>query len=383
MMSPSLRQLLAMRIIGEQARMEDLVSMLPLATQGQDDSNRDRYRTRINDRLSWMADVNHDADGWQGWVDGASDADVLVDELVALSMTQLLRSHGLDSGTFDAGESLVAELVDSAGLPTLVLGHTQLMEALDHTKATVSMRFPGSRIWDVAILGHEFGHHAVQELPHREPVHRAKRPLSELSATISQQLSEEGTKSWRTASHAEELLADCVAAAVCGPTYVIACLTLRVPPGVSAATESDTHPPWRCRVAAMREVLDALTEHTRLGRYRQQRESVIDPLASAILGSLPTPSAAAESAAYETVKRLRRHCPQLIYGEANLAIEVAERLTNRDPQPPDHATIRSVLDGAWRWRLARATRQQDPAIASIAVDYCREIVRRRKAEDQH
>jgi hypothetical protein len=70
----------------------------------------------------------------------------------------------------------------------------------------------------------------------------------------------------------------------------------------------------------------------------------------------------------------------LIYSDANLAIEIAERLTNREPQPPDDATIRSVLDGAWRWRLARATRQEEPVIEDIAVGYCREITGRRMAQ---
>jgi hypothetical protein len=289
MTPPDLAQMLAMRVVSEEARMADLIQLLPVATQGQNEIKRDRYRARINDRLRWVRRLNGTQDGWQEWGDGASDADALIDELVALLMTQLLRSHGLDSGTFDAAERLVAELVDSAGVRSLVLGHTQLMELLDHTRATVSMRFPGSRIWDAPILGHEFGHHATQELPHIEPALRARRPLSELSARIAALLSGEGTSPERAASHAEELLADCVATVACGPTYVIACLSLRVPPGAKAAIASRTHPCWQDRIAAMREVLDALTHQTGQGRYRQQRENVIDPLADVIQRTCPLP----------------------------------------------------------------------------------------------
>jgi hypothetical protein len=261
-------------------------------------------------------------------------------------------------------------------VPRLVLGHSQLVESLDYTGAKVSIRFPGARIWDIPILAHEFGHHALRELPHIEPLLRDKRPLSQLAAEGTAALVETGLTPERASSHAEEHLADCVATACCGPTYPIACLVLRVPPGADAGRASRTHPAWRDRIAMMRRVLDELTTCTGHARHRQQRESVIDPLVFSVLGSIPELPPASEVLAQQSVQRLHKHCPQLIYAEADLAILVADGLASQHPEPPEKATVRSVLHGAWRWRLAHAGPSDHASVAAAAVAYCRRVAER-------
>jgi hypothetical protein len=238
------------------------------------------------------------------------------------------------------------------------------------------MRFPGARIWDIPILAHEFGHHALRELPHVEPILRDKRPLSGLVGEGAKALVETGVNSERASSHAEELLADCIATVCCGPTYPIACLVLRVPPGAEAARASRTHPAWPDRVATMRRVLDELTISTGQGRYRHQRETVIDPLVGCVLGRIPELPPAGEILAQESIQRLQKHCPQLIYAEADSAIRIASGLASQKPEPPEAATIRSVLDGAWRWRLAQSRSVDHASVAAAAVTYCRRIAER-------
>ena len=192
-----------MRVVSEKLRMDDLRQLAGIATEGDEPANRARFAGRISGRLAWAEDVVRSSDGWQDWVDGAADADFLVDELVALLMTRLLRTSGLDSGTFQAAESLVAELTSLTGVPRLVLGHTQESESVDYTRAKVSLRFPGSRVWDLPIVSHEFGHHAVRELPHLEPTLRANRPLLQLSTVVVEALLDEKVSPDRAERHAQ------------------------------------------------------------------------------------------------------------------------------------------------------------------------------------
>lgn len=368
-----LTHILAMRVVSEKLRMDDLKHLAGIATEGEEPANRARFEGRISGRLAWAAEVVHNSDSWQAWVDGAADADFLVDELVSLLMTRLLRASGLDSGTFQAAEKLVAELTSLTGVPRLVLGHTQESESMDYTRAKVSLRFPGSRVWDLPIVSHEFGHHAVKELPNIEPALRANRPLVQLSTVVVEALGDERVGADRAERHAQEFLADCVATIACGPTYPIACLCLRVPRGKDAASATPSHPSWRDRVGVMREVLDALTDQTSQGRYTEQRRTVVDLLAAKLFDDLPGPGGAGEEAARGTVKRVLQHCPDLVYRDADKAIEVAERLGRGQAEPPPGASVRAVLDGAWRWRLAQPSRTNDPVVGALAARYCHEV----------
>jgi hypothetical protein len=374
---PDLSRVLDMRVAGEQARMDDLERLLQYAAAGHAESDRTALADRIAGRVAQVARLQEGEDGWTQWQDCAGDADLLVDELVALLMTRLLRLQGLDSGTFDAAEALLGELTGRAGLPKLILGQTQELESLDHTRASVALRFPGSRAWDLPFLGHEFGHHAVAKLPHIEPSLRDKRPLVDVAAAVAGLLGGSGKPGDRAWAHANELLADAVATVCCGPTYPVACLCLRVPSAQQASRSSATHPAWKDRMATMRVVLDALTQKTGRDRYRSQRSALVDPLVEALFDQVPPTSPAAAEAGERTVATILRHRKGLVYSGGDAAIQVAEGLKNRDGQPPAGATVVAVLDGAWRWRLVRTSGEEDDAVATLVVTYCRTINPRR------
>jgi hypothetical protein len=370
---PELFRVLDMRVAGELARMSDLARIVPFATSGVDPARQAAFKARVAHHESWAKQLVDSQAGLQDWTGSDDRVGQLVDELVASLMTQLLRSQGLDIGTFNAAELLLRELVGRAGVPGLVLRHTQELESIDHTRAAVSLRFPGSRIWELPFLAHEFGHHATAELRHREPALPNLRPLSEIQAEVVKMMRATKPPNAYAEPHAAELLADCVATIAVGPTFPIACLCLRVPDLGKASRWSKTHPSWLDRVGTMREVLDGLAGETGRERYRQQREMVVDPLAAVVLGSVPSGPPAGRQAAQRAVKTVLEHRPDLVYGDADAAINVTQRLEHRDQVVADSTSVSAVVDGAWRWRLLQPHRKADDEVAALAVDYCRQL----------
>lgn len=174
---------------------------------------------------------------------------------------------------------------------------------------------------------------------------------------------------------AHELVADAVATVICGATYPVACLTLRIPPGSEAWAARNKHPSWGERVATVRGCLDALTEKTGLARYSVQRKALVDPLAEAVLGRLPPVTAASEQAAAGTVNAVLRHRPGLVFGAADTGSSVAAALRARRPTPPAGATVVAVVDGAWKWRLTGADFDAERAVARLVADYCVALAR--------
>lgn len=365
---------LVMRAWGELERMEDLINLLPAAA-GIDQDRRASFEARIGERKTWALKFSKGAKGFEDWQDKAESADQLVDEIVSLVIAALLRAQRIDMTPFDAGELLLDHLIERSGVPAVILGQTQRLESMDHTRATVSMRFPGSRIWELPFLAHEFGHHATRHLRHREPALRDRRPLVEAMNDVARTMRATRPPNPYAESHAGEQVADCVATIVCGPTFPIACLCLRVPNSSNSGRASSTHPSWQERIATMRETLDALADATGLERYRQQRESVVDPLATAVLGSLPSLTAAGRQAAQRSVSAITQHRLGLVYQDADAAIDIHERLTRQDPAAPPGTSVPAVIDGAWRWRMSSHNdRDRDRQVAALAVEYCRQVM---------
>lgn len=360
--------LLRFRAAGERARMDDLDTLLQSTMVGGIGERRVSLGDRIAHRLRWTDGLDSLPNGWDQWHAELLTADDLVDEVVAMLLTGLLRSAGLDRGTFRAAEALTREITSTAGVSGLVVGQTQELESINHTRRSVALRFPGCRVWDLVFLGHELGHHLVDNLTHLEPILADRRPLTDVVEAVAGTLSEGGLRTSRAAKHAHELMADVVATISCGPTYPIACLALRVPGDQGAAIPTDTHPSWIDRVATIRATLDELSAATGLARYRQQRADVVDPVALEVLGRVPTPGAGSELAAQRGVAAVIQHRPGLVYREADRAITVSECLTGGVTTLPPGTSVRAILDGAWRWRLTHPT-ADDAQIVRQVLDW--------------
>ena len=368
-----LAAVLAMRSAGEATRMSDVRTLLSAAL-ADDPPRLATFEARVRKRETWARDLTDADTELEDWDRSLAAADDLVNEVLGLAITKLLRDRGVEMVSFAAGEALLAELYGEAGVPPLILGQTQRFESIDHTRATVSLRFPGTRIWELPFLGHEFGHHATAQLRHRDPPLADRRPLQEVKETVTRTLTTHGTPSANAAAHASELLADCVGTIVCGPVLAVACLCLRVPAPTAARVSSPTHPSWFDRVASMRATLDAMSDVTGWERYRQQRSAVIDPLAAQVLGEVPDPAPVAKQTAQLAVATIDSHRPTLVYRGADEAIRVRDGLAGNVSAPMPVTSVRAIVDGVWRWRLVQPDRQSDAAAAALALDYCGQLI---------
>jgi hypothetical protein len=358
-----------MRVAQENSRMSDLVAMLAIACQT-DPARRNGLATRIEDRRRVITALLDQSDGWSDWHRRRFAADGLVEEMVGMLVTRLLRENGVGGQVFESAEGLLDELAAAAGVPGVALGQTQGSESMDHGLGSVAMRFPGSRIWELPFLAHEFGHHAV---PHLRDLARAgsdKRPLALVVSAVAEILAEDRLDRPRAESHAEELVADAVATVSFGATYPIACLCLRTPEAAEATRSTRTHPSWCARVTTMRATLDRLSELTGLARYRRLRENVVDRLVVDALGAIPTPVEAALEAGERTVDVVHDRRSGLIYRGADRAMAVEQALRALDHDPPPDTDVRSVVDGAWRWRLAAGPDSDEAAVEDLATRYC-------------
>lgn len=372
---PDRAGVLGMRSSAELARIVDLERVLPTASAGLSASRRTGLTDRVALRRDAARALPATEEGWTRLGNDVAQSDVVVDELVALLMTRLLRDSGIDAGAFDAAEALLCELVGRAGVPALVLAHTRDLESIDHTRASVAMRFPGARVWDLPFLAHEFGHHAAAAVAHIEPALAASRPLADTVAALAKDLTAPDVSPARAGAHANELVADAIATVCCGHTYPVACLCLRVPvPGAARASES--HPAWTTRIAFCRAVLDALSDEEGRPRYRVMRADVVDPLAVVVLGAAPAAAPPLAAAALRTVRAVRRHRTGLVYRAADDAMDVADWLAARQPVPPRRVDVTAVVDGAWRWRLERRDPGGDDAVAALVARYCRAMTGR-------
>ncbi|MCS7477441.1 hypothetical protein ACFFQW_22105 [Umezawaea endophytica] len=351
---------LRFRIAAENARMEDLARFLDHTTTG---------LTGLTDRVEAQSLTTRSGTDWSTWHASARDADPLVREVLALGMNRLLQDAKLDSGVFEVADFLLSRLTSTAGLPGVVLGHTQELESIDEDRSTISLRFPGTRVWDLPFLAHEFGHHAAARLPHLDPALRDSRPLQDVVDSVAGTI---GGDLDKARSHANELVADAVATTCLGPTYPIATLCLRTSDGGRASATTSTHPSWRDRVATMGAVLEALTAATGLHRYRDAHLTTVRAVENSLFRTLCPPAPAAAEAAERTVVSIVRHRPGLVYRDADAAIDVAHRLAQLDPEPPADASVLAVLDGVWRWRLAHIG-EDESAVADLALSYCRSI----------
>src|SRR5664279_1711974 len=91
-----LDQILRIRAASEQARMADLERLLPFAAAGDALHRRTNLGQRITARTTWAKGLPEAADGWADLLEGADESAELIDELIALLMTRLLRAEGMD-----------------------------------------------------------------------------------------------------------------------------------------------------------------------------------------------------------------------------------------------------------------------------------------------
>jgi hypothetical protein len=349
-------EVLGQRVERECDQLDRMNGLLDLAllTEVLSDDTLVALKGQVADcRTSVQRAARHRGDGgWAMLADAAAEGRRLRGEIFALVQGQLFRSAGLDGRVSAAAGRLLEYVRRRCVIRGVLTTFSPDVESVDHTIGLVRLQYPGTTVWDLPFCVHEFGHHAVRELPHVQPARRAERPLQEaLDGPF-------GIRAGLSTSHAHELVADVFATCALGAAYPLACLVQRVDPA-RVGTDSDTHPSWARRVAAMLAALRHLGTESGDLRYADTADETVLPAWQSIVGTA-APAAPdqqrLDAFVRNTVRALHRHAGALRYRDGDWAVQVRAALTI-DPgaaERPAGTTPAAVVDGAWRWR------QQDP-----------------------
>ncbi|MFI5712844.1 hypothetical protein [Kribbella sp. NPDC051620] len=310
---------------------------------------------------------------WVAFELAEPDARRLRAEVFALLQGRLFSAAELDDGISAAARQLLKQVQSrcSVDRPVLVTFSPD-PESVDHTIGLIRLRFPGTTIWDLPFAVHEFGHHAVRELPHVNAAHRPERPLLELIT------GDYGVKAGLTEPHAHELLADAFATFALGPTYPYACTARRIN-ATKLTADTTTHPSWHRRMTVMLATLHRMTAEYDNTRYADTATETVLPFYRSLAGPDPAPPVdqrALETFARKVVERLRRHARGLAYDDADKAVLVNTLLGKEDSLPADlpaGAHAMAVVDAAWRWwrQYPTATDDDRHRVNTLAIDFCR------------
>jgi hypothetical protein len=197
-------------------------------------------------------------EGWRGLDTDSREITRTLAEALAFLQGGRLRDAGVDDGLCDLADALVVEIAGACDLVFAGFTVPAEQELYDTNSQLIRVRFPSAGIWDLPVVAHEFGHHAVRAI--RDPMVDRSLIESFIEARAGQ------SKDPRTRQHLLELAADLFALHTCGPAYMCSVVFTRFSPLDPVAVEpSATHPSHGRRAHAM------------LGRLREQTNAVGDP----------------------------------------------------------------------------------------------------------
>jgi hypothetical protein len=274
------------------------------------------------------------------------------------------RAAGIDGGICQIADAMLYQLSRSNDLGWERFTLVAVGEFISARSGIVRLRFTDTRIWNLPVAAHEFGHY-VSGLPAFSDFQDA--------ATAAKRLDS------RYDAHLGELFSDLFATYVMGPCYLLNCALLRF--GLSnAAQESNTHPSNAQRVWWMMETLAKMDDRA-WPLYKDLLTQVKGVWADAVEAAKLGPLTDAETT------RLRRwlqdlydlldsRLPNAKYGKWLRAQEISQSLRdNKAPQLRPDDSIPDVLNGAWLYRLQAADANGFALnqAAKTALDLCTAI----------
>jgi hypothetical protein len=273
-----------------------------------------------------------------------SKAANLFGEALTLKLARCIR-NGIDSGMCSVADRLLAELA----AVTLKLPHLSTVADTEFTGVSariVRLRYPATSIWDLPVLGHEFGHSfgplwyvpdAVDHYP--QQVFLENRTLG--SPTLN-----------------DEYFCDLLATFMLGPCYVSMCIIDRFDPTFNQ--DSPTHPAdlkrawWVLR--GLELLADSLTEPDNKVEYRAIASSLRDlwrkHLADSGLRDLSEDVATVlELAVQSLFSKLHLGLPNAAYTRLSNAWGLLADY--KEQQPPPHApvSVADLVNAAWLERV--------------------------------
>jgi hypothetical protein len=303
--------------------------------------------------------------------------DPLFREVLAFVEGALVRSAGLDNGMCYLADALLDDLSHNTDIPWVRLTIMGEEEFFSQMAEIIRLRFPEFSIWNLPILGHEFGHLVGQELKTLDSVGMYQSLFKSLQGELNVRLEE--------IPYLREYFADIFAVYVLGPAFACTCIILRFDP-MMANIDTEEHPSYAKRAYMILEALKKMDE---------AEGGVIRPY-NQIIKSL-------DETWYKTGRVKRLDGPTTIelndwlkgiYGliDAELsrskyngwlgAQRLAKELCRENFQSPilkEEIMIADVFNAAWLCRMQQEGKDGYPVhqISQKAIKLCQQIIKAR------
>jgi hypothetical protein len=325
---------------------------------------------RLRERLETLADGQ--GQPWAALAELDRLTQLLASETLAVVGGISMRVTGVDSGAAELPEALLAAVAGNMALGYEFITVPSGSEFIDVMSDVIRVRYPGTGVWDLPVVLHEFGHFLVGHLP------RSAEP------SVSAIIDRERTASPRRGYFADELWADTFAAYVGGPAYAFSAM-IRFDVVGAAEDDPPSHPSAMKRVAAIRLTLGR--SQAAWERRRRAAGSLEVPIASAeglwrdrlrAVGVATEPDATdrayAEDLAGQFIGILNRDWPRIRYDDTRHAAAIRQGLDDGQPELPQDAGLIDVLNGGWWARRNAEAELGDADVITEQVSHmCREI----------
>lgn len=325
---------------------------------------------RLRERLETLPE-GHDQP-WPALAELERLTQLLASETLAVLGGISIRARGLDSEAGDLPEALLAAVAGKMALGYEFITVPSGSEFIDVLSDVIRVRYPGTGVWDLPVVLHEFGHFLVGHLP------RSAEP------SVSAIIERERAASPKRGYFADELWADTFAAYVGGPAYAFSAM-VRFDAASAAEDDPPSHPSAMKRAAAIRLTLER--SQAAWQRRRRAAGSLEAPITSArdlwrdrlrVAGVPAEPDARdrtwAEDLAGQYISILDRDWPRLRYDDARYAAAIRRGLDDGQPELPRGAGLIDVLNGGWWARRNAEAGLPDVSFITEQIRHmCREI----------
>ena len=371
--------IIRLRAAGYRAELGRVEAVLAQVTEGGpaglDSPARDRFARLFGTARAGLDSAIREgpvtADRWRQLDEARRTVELVGREALAYVECQLLVERGLDGSASAAAARLIASLTGRTGIDRPALLGVGDAECIDHLASVVRFRPLGTTVWLLAVIAHEFGHHAAARLEDARLA--AVRPAQAWLARAAQgEPPEPGMEFQQAHAWLHELFADVFATYALGTAYPLSVLAARVQFDRVDA-ESPTHPPWTLRVATMIAALDSMADldvgQAAADTYRESSRWLAERWAG-LASARPDSDCRTRASAAGMVRLLAEHAlPRLRYDVTGPVERLREELDAPDLPPPPGATPAHVLNAAWNWRL-RYPEADGAAVSTRALTRC-------------
>lgn len=326
---------------------------------------------------------NNDAESrretWEMYRKYQAKSDHLIEECADFIQGALARSANVDLGAAEVADDLAEYLANITEIGWSKMTIFGEMDFTTRSSGIIRLAFPHFDVWSIPIVGHEFGHHVIEELRDATGAQDDKdREVFPVIDVVNKHKKDSGLKrQW-----GRELFSDFFATYSLGPAFVVSLIFGQLD-AVYPHSPSATHPKSSWRAAFSLAALDRLGSGTGINPFATLAESVRGTWSEAMLSAGQADDVPAEE--LEQLNTLLDdfwsvlvdNTPKTLQYSAwtraqQLSLQITAAAGNRHANPPfeflkSTDTVRDVLNGAWRARLLGEAPTDDIAEISLRV----------------